>query len=210
MPRKSFHMYSEHPYHLSARTNGRDWFELDLDQVWEIMSCYLHFAHYAYGVRIHSFVLMTNHFHLLASFPNGNLSEFATYFMRETSRAIGREVGRINHVWGGRVFRSCIASGLHYEHAYKYVYRNPVEAGACEAVEEYRYSTLAGLLGRQHVMIPLDEDPLLFDGDRTNETLRWLNTPVDHVRKEAVRCALRRSIFQLSKREGYSLESERL
>lgn len=189
-------MQSELPYHLCARSNGKDWFALETRIVWDIMSDYLHFVHHAFNVRIHSFVLMDNHFHMIASFPDGNLSAALNYLIRETSRAIGRSSNRINHVFGGRTFRSCLGDYRYFEHAYKYIYRNPVEAGLCMRVEEYPFSTLQGLLGLAHSIIPVEEDSLIFDGN-VGETLKWLNTNPSRENKDAVRRALRHPTFRL-------------
>jgi REP element-mobilizing transposase RayT len=65
----------------------------------------------AYKAEIHAFVLMSNHFHLVVSFPENNMSEAMNYFMRETSRMISRDAGRINQTYGSRYFRSIIEKG---------------------------------------------------------------------------------------------------
>lgn len=197
MPRKRFEMNPECPYHVCARSNGRDWFALPLDEVWEITSRYLFFLHHAYGVRIRSFVLMANHWHLIADFPRGNISAAMNYFMRETSRAIGADSGRINHVYGARFFRSAIRGPHHLANVYKYVYRNPVEAGVANVVEDYEFSTLPALFGFYHTMIPLTEDAILFDN--SNAVLSWLNERPQDQDRRSMRNALRRPIFQLAK-----------
>ncbi len=212
MGRKPFQTDPQTPYHLCARANAREWFALNQKHIWEIMSDYLHFSHHAFGTQIHSFVLMRNHFHMIASFPNGNLSEASQYFMRETSRSIAKASGRINHVYGARIFRSRLASLHYYEHAYKYIYRNPVEVGAATTVEGHPYSTLSGLLGLTRLTIPLIEDTLLFTD--MEETLRWLNTKPSNENRAAVQSALRRADFKLKKspssRKPHELETMRL
>ena len=214
MPRAPFVIDPQSPYHLTARSNNRDWYSLPLSVVWTIYSDYLAFLYYAFGVRIHSFVLMNNHFHLVASFPDGNLSASMNYFMRETSRVIGFESRRINHVYGARIFRSCLTSNQAFEHVYKYVYRNPVEAGLCQRVESYRYSSLAGLLGQIALTFPVQEDTLLFGSVNLEHHLEWLNTAPQNDRREAVRLALRQPQFRLPKekssRRPHPLERERL
>lgn len=213
MPRKPFIIDSASPYHLVARSNNRDWFSIPLSEVWTIFSDYLSFIHFAYGVRIHAFVLMQNHFHLIARFPNGNLSSSMNYFMRETSRVIASESNRINHVFGARVFRSRLHSNLYFEHAYKYVYRNPIEAGACSRVEDYAFSTFRGLLGIDKIGIPVEEDTLLFESGNFESHIEWLNSAPHPEAREAVRYALTRPHFKLPKMKSskrlHWLENER-
>jgi putative transposase len=194
--RKIRPIHPEIPYHLCARTNERVDFGPPLDFVWSCMENYLHFLHFVYDVKIHSFVLMPNHFHLIAKFPNANLGEAMNYFMRETSREISRASGRENHLYGTRVFRSALSSFHYFTHAYKYVYRNPIEAGLSLRVEAYQFSTLQSLLGLMHGMTPLEEDTLLFDN--LEQQLAWLNQNPGSESREAVKRGLRRQEFRLA------------
>ncbi len=172
-----------------------------MDHVWETLSNYLFFISKAYKVEIHAFVLMNNHFHLLAKFPENNMSEAMNYFMRESSRVLSRDSGRINQVYGGRYFRSAIKKNIHLDHVYKYLYRNPVEAGLCNHVEKYPYSTLQILLGMKSGVIPLVEDPRL-EKHEIEETLLWLNTKPLEKDYEEVRKSLRRPEFKLTGRNS--------
>lgn len=188
------------PFHLCARTNERTDFGPPLHLVWSHMENYLHFVHHAYDVRIHSFVLMPNHFHLIARFPSGNLGLAMNYFMRETSKAIARDAGRENHIWGTRVFRSLLRSPHYFSHAYKYVYRNPVEANLSRRVEEYFFSTLPSLLGIKHGLIPLEADNCLFEDLEVQ--LEWLNHSPHECDRAAVKAALRRSEFSIPREKA--------
>ena len=78
-------------------------------------------------------------------------------------------------------------------HAYKYIYRNPVEVKMTNRVEDYRYSTLSLLLGMQKGIIPLTEDHLLFNNVANN--LTWLNTGYSEENKKAIGSALRKKSF---------------
>ena len=73
---------------------------------------------------------------------------------------------------------------------------NPVRAGLCRRAEEYKYSTLYGLLGQGRILIPVEEDTLLFPD--VENTLVWINRPTSEKNWAAVRTALRRREFQLS------------
>ncbi|MBX3018572.1 MAG: transposase [Bdellovibrionaceae bacterium] len=198
MPRAHFECDPTSPYHICSRSNNREVFEVPISVAWDIKSSYLHLIATAMNVKIHSFVLMNNHFHMLASFPEANLSAAMNYFMREASKAIGKEGKRINHIYGGRVFRSRISTYSHYMNVYKYVYRNPLAVGLSELVEDYEYSTLGRKLGKHHLPFPVADDTLLFDGD-ISETLRWLNRPIENRHAIDIKNALRHSDFRLRK-----------
>ncbi len=178
------------PIHISARCINKQWFDLPLEQVWRIFENYLFFVHHAFEIEIISFVLMSNHFHLLVRVPQGNLSQAMNYFMRETSRQIGRDAGRINQTYGGRYFRCYIHSNNYFLSAYKYVYRNPVESGAAKKVEDYKFSSLYAILGGQHSMIPIAQDQLLFSD--IAGTLHWLNAGRESSNYLAMKSALKK------------------
>jgi len=197
MPRKLHITHSEFPYHITARTHaGQNW-PLPINLIWSLMSDYLYFIHFAFNVRIHSFVLMSNHFHLLASTPDANLSEAMNYFMRETSKGINRMTSGEDQVYGGRYYRTLVSNLFYLNHVYKYVYRNPVEAGLSENCEDYIFSTLHGLIGRGRLTIPVVEDTCLFRGFTLDEsTLQWLNTsPKKSHLEDLEKALLRKELF---------------
>ena len=204
MPRKLIPISPSDPYHISARCLNREGFKLPLAGVWSLMEDYLFLTSSLYGLRIHSFVLMSNHFHLLLTAPNGNLSEALLYFMRETSREITRMSGRINQTYGSRNHKTRIGNYHYFMNTYKYVYQNPVRAGICERAENYPYSSLNGLCGLSRLSIPLVEDTILFSPVFDESALRWINKPPDFSLQEAMRLALRRADleFKASRKTG--------
>lgn len=196
MPRKIVPIVPTDPYHICARCHNREWFELPLETVWSIMEDYLYLMAHAYELRIHAFVLMANHFHLLATAPSGNLSEILLYFMRETSKEISRLTGRVNQTYGTRNHKTRIPSHIHYLTAYKYVYRNPVRAGQVRRfAEEYPYSTLHGLCGLSRLIIPVHDEGVLYKPEFDESAINWINDTPSAENDELVRLALRRAEF---------------
>lgn len=195
MPRKQLIRSLEHPYHITARCINRDWFRVPIAEVWKVFEDYLFFVSHTYGLRIHSFVLMTNHFHMIASTPNGNLDEAMNYLMREVSRHITQKSGRINQTFGGPYHWTLVDNFHYFMHAYKYVYRNPVEAGLAKNVLEYPYSTLVGRLGFQKLIFPVSDDAIL-END-VEGTLCWLNSSYERGHKEVIQKALHKQVFKL-------------
>lgn len=194
MPRKNCKHDPSIPYHISARSINREWF-LSIGEVWSVMEDYLCFLTHAFNVKIYAFVLMNNHYHLIANFPDNNMSQAMLYFMRETSKRISKTADRINQTYGSRYFKSGLKTYHYYLHAYKYIYRNPIDARLELFVQNYRYSTLNGLLGLSHLYIPIIEDSLLFD--HINETLNWLNQKPKLDHKAAIQKALKKPFFEI-------------
>ena len=165
-----------------------------MSQVWEIFSEELYLTHHYYNLQIHLFVLMSNHFHMIASTPEANISTCMAYFMKNTSLRLTRAGNRINETFAGRHHKSILHSKYCYLNAYKYNYQNPVVARIVDRVEDYKYSTLAGLLGKSRLFIPVAEDHNLFPS--VEITLSWLNTPSDPQKQEAVRWGLKRQFYK--------------
>lgn len=197
MPTRHRLLTPDYPIHITARTNGRQRFEVPLSVAWEVFSDYLVLISLMFGVRIRSFVMMPNHIHLIVRDPDSKLSEAMGYFMRETSKEIGRISGRPKRLWGSRYHSSVIGSYAYYLHAYKYVYRNPVKASLVGSPFHYRYSTLGALVGLFATAIPIEADETLFDNFR--ESIAWLERPHNVDEQTSIRRALRRRHFEFSR-----------
>ncbi len=199
MPRKRLQISDTFPYHVHGRCSNQEWFQIPLDDVWLIMTNYLFFISHAYGVEIIAFVLMNNHFHLLIRTPNGNIHRAMNYFMRETSKAIGRICGRKNQIWGGPYKWSLIADQAYFYTAYRYLYLNPVRAKIVEQVEKYPYSSLPFLMGiaSQPLSFPCFAMDELFLN--TEDHLKWLNENFSESENTAIRNGLNKKVFELGK-----------
>lgn len=182
---------SDRPYHIYARSNNKEWFHIPLEDVWTIFCGLLGYLTVIHNLKIHGFVLMSNHFHLLATTPNANLDEVMQILMREASRKINDIAGRINHVFGGPYKWCIIRNDNHYMQAYRYIYQNPIRAGLCQKVEEYRFSTIHYLANKKALPFPIY--PLQNAG--LNE---WLNHTLDNEENDCMRRALRRREFKFS------------
>lgn len=209
MGRKPFICHTEFPYHITARCINRDWFAVELPDVWSIMTTHLRFISFAFNIRIHAFILMSNHFHLIAHAPDGNLSEAMRFFMSESGRDLRALSTRVNCTYGTRFHRSLISSPHYYLHAYKYLYQNSVQAGICERVEDYKYSSLPALLGQAPFDLPIYDDFNWSSFDSRVQTLKWLNQEPRETEWLVVERSLRRPTFKLPKdnKHPHSLET---
>lgn len=136
---------------------------------------------------------MSNHYHMLARTPHFNLPAGMHYLKMNVSKEITALSGRINQTFAGPYHSSLIDNSEYNRAVYKYIYRNPVDAGLAKNVESYPYSTLFGLLGFGASTISLVEDVFLFEN--TQQTLKWLNEQDEIETRDAIRLALRKPIF---------------
>lgn len=202
MPRSLLIRTDEYPYHVVNRSNNKEFFYLDLDELWLIFIDILGVLHYEYKCNIHSFVLMSNHYHLILSTPQKNLSEAMNYMHREVAKRANKKAKRINHFFGGRYKPCLIQNENYYWNAVKYVFRNPVDAGLCNRVEKYKYSSLNFSDSQLWQMV----DFFTFPQNTINLDLNWLNEAHPHMQRLAIKKGLRRFKFELPRgKNGHTL-----
>jgi putative transposase len=168
--------------------------------MWEICLDCLFKVTIAYGLRVHAFTLMDNHFHLLASTPFANLGDVMNYFMREVSREVNRRTNRVNHIFGGPYRASLIDDVTYYCNVTRYLYQNPMRAGICSTVDGYEFTTLAVLFGQTPHPLPIY--PSIFDYknpllNNTDSALSWLNKIPNQKMTEAIESGLHKTTFRL-------------
>lgn len=192
MARSQTKLQNSFPYHLTARSNNKDWYRLSMINLWSIYRVNVQILNEKFGFRTHGFVLMANHFHWIVSTPQSNLSRGMRYFMTETSKEIGRQTNRINKIYGDRYRWSILTSHLYYANAIRYIFQNPLRAGICESVWDYHWSTLNSQFAvhadpwHMNNFIPKDPEQLS----------AWLNHLPPSLTNSLISKALRRGVFR--------------
>ncbi|MBT4760511.1 MAG: hypothetical protein HOO06_02330 [Bdellovibrionaceae bacterium] len=197
MPRKIIELSKIYPYHICARSNNKDWYDIPLALVYEIYGVVLKKTIQEYGVSCHAFILMANHYHMLISTPHNNISAAMRYFMTETSRKIARGSNRINRVYGRRYHWTIIRTSAQYAHTLKYIYLNPVRAKVCSAAENYEWSTL--YYNSNHIKILVEKNRNGFEEfipSSQAQVLTWINEQMSEYYLNNVKAALRRHEFK--------------
>ena len=112
-------------YHVTARGNERkDIYRDDADRL-----CFLETLEEAverFGVVIHAFCLMPNHYHLLLQTPRANLSDSAGWLQATYSIRFNCRHRRSGHLYQGRFKAHLIEADSYARHLIKYIHLNPV------------------------------------------------------------------------------------
>ena len=131
---------TELPYHLVCRTNNRT-FRFDQRRITRIFFRALKETHEKYNFLIHHVVLMSNHYHIIATATEENLHRAMQYLNSRIAVRFNKATGRSGHLWADR-YRSCIIdTDEYYLACVRYIYRNPKRAGMVEALEEFHNSS---------------------------------------------------------------------
>jgi REP element-mobilizing transposase RayT len=108
-----------------------------------------------YEVRIHAYVLMSNHFHLIVETPKGNLSEFMRHFNISYTAAYNQRHSRVGHLYQGRFKAILIDADNYLLELSRYVHLNPVRLASYQRrdgretskdLERYHWSSLGGYI----------------------------------------------------------------
>jgi putative transposase len=134
-------------YHITSRGNERkNIFLADGDRVkfLEVLEDY----HDRYGILIHSYGLMDNHYHLILETPRGNLLKVMHGINSSYTGYFNRKYGRSGHLFQGRYKGIVVERDTYLLSLSRYVHLNPVRAGVVERPEHYRWSSYLGYIGK--------------------------------------------------------------
>jgi putative transposase len=204
MPRKNLIRSSLGLYHLTNRSNNKEWFYIPLNEVWEITTSLLTLCSERYGLELYAYVLMSNHYHMIVGTPQANIDAIMRFFQTEVARAIQRKAGRINHVFGNRYKWSFLRNASAVACGFKYVLRNPVRATLTSKVEAYRFSSFHPSSAYDAPWISGIHHDWDFVPRKLSERISWLNQPTTKEAEELVTKALRRTEFKFSQGNEYA------
>ncbi len=150
MPRRKLIRSDELPYHVTSRSNNKEWFYIPIEDVWEYFLKHLIEGEKRFGVKVEAYILMRNHYHMCLYTPRANIDEFMQFFNQALGKSIARHADRINRIFGAPYRWSLISSEAYYFNVVRYIYQNPVRAGLCENCEDYTFSNFeTGPFGKE-------------------------------------------------------------
>ena len=108
--------------------------------------------------RLHAWVLMTNHFHLLVETPDANLGRGMQQLLSTYSQAFNRRHGRAGHLFQGRYKGILVERESHLLELVRYIVLNPMRAGMVGTPAEHPWSSYAETAGLRKAAEWLDVD----------------------------------------------------
>jgi putative transposase len=141
MPRKNLIRTADYFYHITTRSNDREWFNIPLKDVWRISILAFQKAIKNNPVVVSQYVLMANHYHMLVRTPNSDIDQFMYFFNKNFSDKLRLQSKKENRMFGSSYKWSLITHVKHFENVFRYIYQNPLRAGLVRNCENYPYST---------------------------------------------------------------------
>jgi len=131
-------------YHVTARGNERrDIFRDDRDRqrFLELLAALPE----RFGVRLHAYVLLRNHFHLLLETPEGNLSRTCQWLNVSYSVWFNRRHQRSGHLFQGRFGAVLMEDDAGFQEVGRYLHLNPVRVAALGLSQRQRAADRVGV-----------------------------------------------------------------
>ncbi len=98
-----------------------------------------------YGVILHDYCLMDNHYHILIENSKENLSLFMRQINANYAIYYNKKTKRTGHLWQGRYSSWYITSEDYLYRTIRYIEYNPIEAGLSQSIVGYPH-TLASVI----------------------------------------------------------------
>lgn len=147
-------------YHVMHRGNaGSDIFKSIRDR--KKFLEYIGKAVERYGLKVHAYCLMTNHYHLLIETPHPNLSQAIKWINVGYVAYFNRKQRRSGHLFQGRFKAVVVDADEYLKHLSRYIHLNPVRARIVEHCKDYPWSSYPVFGGYEKAPEWLETDWLL-------------------------------------------------
>ncbi|MDY6950970.1 MAG: transposase, partial [Thermodesulfobacteriota bacterium] len=114
-----------------------------------------------FGMKVHTYCLMTNHYHFLVETPQPNLSRAFQWINVSYAAYFNRKGDRTGHLFQGR-FKSILVDADEYmKHLSRYIHLNPLRADMAKQLLSYPWSSYPAFAGKVKAPDWLEVDRLL-------------------------------------------------
>lgn len=142
-------------YHIIVRGNNRGkifWQRKD----YQLFLGFLDQASKKFEVKIYTYCLLPNHYHLQIETLKPNLIPFMHWLNMKYVININFIYHRTGHLFEGRYKSIVVDKDAYALSLNRYIHLNPVKAGLCKSAEDYIWSSMPIYLGNQADLISLD------------------------------------------------------
>lgn len=133
-------LYENAYYHVMNRGAGRQTIFHD-DTDYEVFLNTLDEAQRQFGIEIHAYCLMGNHYHLLIKTPRANLSRVMRHINGLYTQRYNRLKKTDGALFRGRYKAILVDSDAYLLHLSKYIHLNPLEAKLVDNLKQYPWSS---------------------------------------------------------------------
>ena len=131
---------------------------------------------YLWGIRVHAFSLLPNHYHLLVETPYGNLPRAMRHINGVYTQRFNRRWKRDGHLFRGRYRSLLVEEDAYLVELLRYIHLNPVRAKLARYPQDHPWTSHKGYLGKMKGIEWLTVDHLLkYFGKHSSKAKRKLH-----------------------------------
>ncbi|NIO04188.1 MAG: hypothetical protein GTN74_06110 [Proteobacteria bacterium] len=140
-----------------------------------------------YSIIIHTYCLMSNHYHLLIETTQSNLSIAIQWLNVSYAAYYNKKHRRSGHLFQGRFKATLIDTDEYLMPLSRYIHLNPVRANIAMKPGEYPWSSYAAFIGRTKVPDFLETGRVLsYFGTKRREAIKTYTAFVEEVHVETL------------------------
>ncbi len=139
---KPRYILAEKTYLITRRTSHRHFLLKPSKRTNQLFSYCLAIAARRYGIVLHAFLVMSDHYHLILFDPFGLLPDFMRYLNSLLSRALNRQLDRSENLWApGSYSKVALLEIQDLIDKTAYTFANPVTAGLVRYAHQWEGAT---------------------------------------------------------------------
>jgi putative transposase len=101
-----------------------------------------------YGIEIHAYCLMSNHYHLIVHTPRGNISHAMQYLNSRYAQIVNVSMHRDGPLFKGRFKAILISADEYLIQLSRYIHLNPFKARIINDLSEFKWSSYLAYIGK--------------------------------------------------------------
>ena len=138
-----------------------------------------------YPFVIHSYCLMTTHFHMLITTIKDEIWKIMKHLMQNYAMYFNRKYGTRGHVFDSRYVSCLIEDGRYFLEVSRYIHLNPVRACMVRSPLDYRYSSYESFVSDRKDEL-LDRKDVLnyFRGNQAEQYRMFVEGAISHAEQE--------------------------
>ena len=176
--------YRNAKYHVMARS-VRKTALFKSEEDYEIFYMILQTTKEKYPFFIHSYCMMTTHFHMLITTQNDEIWKIMKRLMQTYAMYFNRKYGTRGHVFDARYVSCLIEDGRYFLEVSRYIHLNPVRAFMVRNPLDYKYSSYGSIVSRKADDILERQDILnYFIGNQEEKYRMFVEGSISHEEQE--------------------------
>lgn len=131
------------------------------------------------NANLHSYCLMSNHYHLLLETKQDNLSKIMRALNAQYASYFNRKIKRVGHLWQGRYKSWYVTDEAYLYGLIKYIEINPIKAKMTKLLGEYKHASYNAFIGNDSVPECLKNSILFKDYATPDERIEFFSYGYD-------------------------------